>query len=348
MGVGWKSRGLRRFPLDIQPKHCTVSRMLTIRKGAETLSFKSWLFPDGAIGIRLDTDNHRYRSNVQTRPTRPDENRGFAISETKTEVFNSQTITARIQSSRDLMELVMVTDALREWDPTPIHLVLPYLPYGRQDRRCVKGESFSLRAFARLINGLGFARVTIFDAHSDVSAAVLDNVKVIDQSTIIGRFDALNKRLHAAPQPVFVSPDAGANKRVSDLAALYGHTEFIRADKLRDLATGRIKETVVYGEAMVGRDVIIPDDLADGGASFVALAAVLKAKGASRVELYVTHGVFSRGLAPLFAGGIDHVWTTNSFQTGPFYWDLPDETGSGTHATPARFTALNLEDAFTL
>jgi ribose-phosphate pyrophosphokinase len=111
---------------------------------------------------------------------------------------------------------------------------------------------------------------------------------------------------------VLVSPDAGANKKTFEVAK-YFSTNFIRADKLRDLTTGQIKETIVYADDLTGKTAVILDDICDGGRTFIELAKVLKAKGAAKVILFVTHGIFSAGLDPLFAGGIDAIWTTDSF-----------------------------------
>lgn len=297
--------------------------MLTIHKRSFLvdsllrLTHQTFTFPGGEIGVKLDVTNHAY----------------------KAETVSPHTITARIHNSADLMELVMVTDALRRWDDAPIKLVLPYVPYGRQDRVCVKGEAFSLKAFASIINSLGFVSVTTFDPHSDVTAAVLDRLEVIPQLTILGRFDALNARLTALPmeRPKLVSPDAGANKKTSEIAAHYGHASFLRADKLRDLATGKIKEIVVVNprEEVEEQDVLIIDDIGDKCGTFIGLAKALKDKGARSVELYVTHGLMTAPLdqilTPLFDAGVTRVWTTDSYRT-----DLNDP----------RLTVLKLEDVF--
>ena len=298
---------------------------LTIHRGNATLTYKTFLFPDGAVGFKLDHDNHRFRyPRVSDGP-------------------NEISITARIKSSEDLMELVMATDALRRWtqNEMEVRLVLPCCPYQRQDRQCVDGEAFSLKAFAALINGLSYQSVTVFDPHSDVVGAVFDRVRIVKQPTIIGRFDAFNKRLQpasSADRPLFVSPDAGANKRVAELAGLYGHDYFVRADKLRDLATGRIKEIVVVNprEEVESRNCLILDDLCDAGGTFIGLAAALKAKGAASVELFATHGLMTKGVEPLFNGGIDAIWTTNSYRT-----DL------GQYLDP-RLTVLDLDETFAL
>ncbi len=228
----------------------------------------------------------------------------------------------------------MVKDALKRFDPdTPIHLFLPYVPYARQDRVCVPGESFSLKVFAGIINHIGFGKVTIVDPHSDVCGAVFDRVKIISQASVVQSFEAFNKRVLKGV--TFVSPDAGANKKTSEIAAYFAHPEFIRADKLRELSTGKIKETVVYTEDLGGRDVAIVDDIGDGCGTFILLAKALKAKGAGKVILYVTHGIFSKGTKTLFENGIDEIYSTDS------YFDVWP-------AGVDNVTTLKLEDTFQL
>ncbi len=307
---------------------------LTIHRGNATLAYKTFLFPDGAMSFRLDHADLRFR---------------YGQSLVAPHVTEPITIVARIRSSEDVMELVMATDALRRWaKDVPIRLVMPCVAYQRQDRPCCEGEAHSLKAFAALINDLQFARVTVFDPHSDCVGAVFDRVEIVSQLTIIGRFHALNARLQppTGEKPFLCSPDAGANKRVGALAAHYGHSTFIRGDKTRDLATGKLTGFKVYAEPgeLDGRDVIVVDDLCDAGGTFIGLAAELKAKGARRVELYVTHGLMTKGIAPLRNGGIDHIWTTNSFRTD---WDtfLPNE-----EVPPhcIHHTILDIESVFTL
>lgn len=266
--------------------------MIKIRKANAPLPFRTWHYPGGEIGVRLDTENYgaRYMSHPYT-------------------------IWARLQYPADIMELLLLVDALRRYDDSPINLVLPYVPYGRQDRVCYVGESLSIKVFADLINGLKVKSVITFDPHSDVTCAALDRCIAYDQKKVIGNFDSFNALLCATKRPVFVSPDAGANKKVADLAGFYEHKYFIRADKLRDLATGKIKEIAVVNpqEDVEGQDCVIVDDLIDGGGTFVGLAAALKAKGAAKVILYATHGIFSKGTKVLYEGGMDEIYTTNSF-----------------------------------
>lgn len=292
--------------------------MISIYKQFErskiNLDIKSWLFPGGEVGIKLDASNLRYTYTKAS----------------------YQTIVARIQNSNDLMELVMAKDALARLDNIPIVLILPYVPYSRQDRVCCEGESFSLKAFSRIINSLGFAKVITFDPHSAVTEAVFDNLKVFSQFDVVNKFEALNRRVLKGA--IFVSPDAGANKKTADLAKYFGHNEFIRADKLRNLATGEIRETIVYADKLDGLDVVIGDDLIDGARTFIELAKVLKSKGANKVILYGTHGIFSKGLKVVFESGVDEIFTTNSFYGNRWPGGIGIE----------RATVLNLEDTFSI
>lgn len=222
-------------------------------------------------------------------------------------------LTARVQNSDDLMSLVMLKDAYDRVTSAELHLFLPYVPYARQDRVCNPGESHSLKAFARIINSLNFASVTVLDPHSSVVEAVIDRLRVITQSKIIQNHRTFISHIETLDQFLFVSPDAGANKKTADVAKIFSCKRFLRADKLRDLSTGNIIETVVYEDDLTGVDVVILDDICDGGRTFIELARVLKKKNARRVDLFVTHGIFSQGVENLLKNGIDRIFTTNSF-----------------------------------
>ncbi len=281
-----------RKVLDIQPQVVEASSMFKILKGGHSLSYTTLLFPGGEVSVRLTGDV-------------------WAFNTWRLNPAPHQTIVARLNDANDVMRLALLTDALRRIDPTPIRLFMPYVPYARQDRVCNPGESHSLGVFAELVNQMGFERVTVVDPHSDVTEAVFERLHVIRQLDVINAFLPLLATV-VKDRVVFVSPDAGANKKTATIGGYFAHREFIRADKVRDLETGKIKETVVYGD-ITGQTVMILDDICDGGASFTALAKALKVKSATKVFLYITHGIFSKGINPLFEAGIDHVYTTDSF-----------------------------------
>lgn len=198
-----------------------------------------------------------------------------------------------IRSSDDLMALVMLVDAIQEEFVYPnIMLDLPYIPYARQDRVCNKGESLSIRAFAKIINSLGFQGVQVADPHSDVAPALINNCVVVSQDKLFMEYYYRN--IDHRTDWGIISPDAGANKKVGKICKRLGKDSFIQADKERNLKTGEIIRTVVHQQS-VPKNVLIVDDICDGGRTFIELAKVLREKGAENIGLYVTHGIFSKG-----------------------------------------------------
>lgn len=185
-------------------------------------------------------------------------------------------------------------------------LIYPYLPYARQDRIMQEDEPFSLKIFCDMINAQKFENVTIYDPHSDVVPALIDNCKVIPQWDI-ARWtmptEYFNERL-------FVSPDAGAYKKLSKLIT---DDQRIAIGVKKRNAEGKITHTAVFSPTPIeGQDCVIVDDICDGGRTFIELAKALKTRGARSVTLYITHGIFSQGVDVL-RPYIDRIYTTNSF-----------------------------------
>jgi ribose-phosphate pyrophosphokinase len=220
-------------------------------------------------------------------------------------------IRAHLPDSDSVMTLLLTADALRIAYPgKPITLDLPYVPYARQDRVANVGESLSAKVFCNLINAQGFDRVIVQDPHSDVVSALLDRVVIDDP------LPALRRALDDIGEPVaLVAPDAGARKRVMKLAKELG-LAVVFADKERNPLDGKITGTEVHGELPVC-PLLVVDDICDGGRTFTELATALgrtqDSQGFSRpLYLYVTHGIFSKGLDPLLAG-YSKVYTRNNW-----------------------------------
>lgn len=223
-------------------------------------------------------------------------------------------LTAHVRSADDLMTLLLLKDAIdRKCNPKTSRLVMPYLPYARQDRVCARGEALSVRVCTDLINALKFDTVEVWDCHSDVGVALLDNCVNVSQVQIL-HGSVIAECLERGTRSVLVSPDAGANKKTLELAKSVGGCEVIRADKSRNVQTGQITGTEVYGN-VEGKTCVIVDDIADGGATFIYLARALKDLGAAKVILYVTHGIFSKGVDVVIEGGVDSIYTPNYWPT---------------------------------
>jgi|LakMenE01Jun11ns_1017448.scaffolds.fasta_scaffold9654888_1 ribose-phosphate pyrophosphokinase len=218
-------------------------------------------------------------------------------------------IFAKLNNSDDIMYLLLTVDAIRRINQeTKIYLTIPYFPYARQDRVCNEGEALSVKIMANLINSLHCDEVTIYDPHSDVTPALLNRCKVISLAEIIA--DSLLVKLIHKNNLTLLSPDAGAEKKIRAAAnkiALHGKTvEVLCASKSRDVRTGNITSTQIHGD-IKGKNLIILDDICDGGSTFVELAKTLKKLESGDVYLYITHAIFSKGLAVL-KNHIKHVY----------------------------------------
>lgn len=228
------------------------------------------------------------------------------------------TIVHRCNSSSDLMRIIIANDALKNAGAKKIHLFLPYLPYARQDSIHVEGESLSIKVFANLINSCKFESVTLFDPHSNVGPALIENVKIDNERYY--RFvrlclsDIISKTKSSIDDIKIVSPDAGAYKKIfKTCKEIKFDGGIVICNKARNLKTIEIESLVVVGDVK-DKVCIIIDDICDGGRTFAEVGQQLKEKGARAVYLIVTHGIFSYGEDQIKAG-INHVWSTNSFKS---------------------------------
>ncbi|MBI3134556.1 MAG: ribose-phosphate pyrophosphokinase [Bacteroidetes bacterium] len=219
-------------------------------------------------------------------------------------------INTRLNSSDDLMNLCLAVDALRNMGVNYIEAFIPYIPYARQDRVMVPGEPLSIKVFAKLINSLSLNKVTVFDAHSDVSVALIDNCRNIANYEMVKHFLQILK----LKDYTLVSPDLGAYKKIDKLAAQIGYKGNIATGlKIRDLSTGQIIKSDVNTGDLKNRPCIVIDDICDGGRTFIELAAALKEKNAGDLYFIASHGIFSHNaLERLKESGYKNVCSSNS------------------------------------
>ena len=247
----------------------------------------------------------------------------------KTKPLQSHTrvdIYARLDSSKAIIQLIMVTDAIRRMynnidKDIVINLWMPYIPYARQDRVCDSGDAFSLHTFCGIINNMKYGRVYVADSHSYVATALLERcIETYQFELAYPMVQFITHRMPESDRPNYkyvVAPDEGSSKKAKLFARelrVYHNEEIIevQALKLRD-KVGKIIDTQVLHDNFEGADVLMVDDICDGGGTFNALADVLLKLNAGRIGLYVTHGIFSRGIQVLNDAGIVDVYTTDSF-----------------------------------
>ncbi|WP_198314515.1 ribose-phosphate diphosphokinase [Chitinibacter sp. GC72] len=213
----------------------------------------------------------------------------------------------RYRGDASIMQLLLLTDALKRQGASAIDLLIPYFPAARQDRVCNDGEALSVKVYADLINQQAYRQVTLFDPHSDVVVALLDRAQVVKNYALVEQVVG-----QLGSDVVLVSPDAGANKKVFALASYLSGMPVIRADKIRDVRNGAIIDTEVFCDDLSGKTALIVDDICAGGRTFIELAKKLKQKNCARIVLAVSHFEGTANLQLLADSGIDAVFSTNS------------------------------------
>ncbi len=241
----------------------------------------------------------------------------FSGGEVHTKVHNGiSNITMKDYTMDGFMALAEIVETSRRnyGKNHSIKVCYPYFPYARQDRVMQRDEPFSLKIFCSLLNSLDLTEVIVYDPHSDVTPALINNCYVVPQHKLVKKIVPL--QLLQDHNVIIVSPDAGAYKKVSKLTS--DDTRIALGSKYRN-SKGEITRTgISFDGDLTGKICLIVDDICDGGRTFIELAKVLKDKGAKEVHLYVTHGIFSKGLNVLEESGITKIYTTSSFTRIPF------------------------------
>ena len=267
------------------------------------IKYKISKFPDGQQSITLDLENTIFSSESQ-----------------------SVVIKSRLNSFLDLELIICANQALIElgivnlvFKLKEISLYVPYFLGARSDRKFLKGQSNYLKTvICPIINSQNFARVTVLDPHSDVLEACLNNFQKTSNvnfaSTSIKDITGYERN----DKITLISPDAGALKKIYDVAEAVECDDVIVANKLRDLKTGRIIRTEVPGidQEPGCKSFVIIDDICDGGRTFIEIAKAIRDIRQreifnDKIYLVVTHGIFSAGFEELekwFTG----IYTTDS------------------------------------
>ncbi|KKC37368.1 phosphoribosylpyrophosphate synthetase [Devosia epidermidihirudinis] len=213
----------------------------------------------------------------------------------------------------NLMELLILTDALRRSSARRITAVVPYFGYARQDRRATGRTPISAKLVANLIAEAGVNRVITLDLHA---------------SQIQGFFDIPTDNLYAAPiitrdildnykleNTMIVSPDVGGVARARAVAQRLG-TDLAIVDKRRPKA-GVSEVMNIIGDVS-GQACILIDDIVDSGGTLVNAAEALLKAGAKEVSAYITHGVLSEGASErIGASKLKELVVTDSIEATP-------------------------------
>ncbi|MEO1602900.1 MAG: ribose-phosphate pyrophosphokinase [Pseudomonadota bacterium] len=189
----------------------------------------------------------------------------------------------------NLMELLIITDALRRSSAHRITAVMPYFGYARQDRRTSARTPITAKLVANMIAGAGIDRVLTMDLHADQIQGFFD---IPVDNIYAAPVFALDIKHHLGDRDnlTVVSPDVGGVVRARDLAKRLDAGLAI-VDKRRARA-GEVEAMTLIGEVK-GRTCVIVDDIADTAGTLCKAAELLKDEGADEVHAYISHGVLS-------------------------------------------------------
>jgi ribose-phosphate pyrophosphokinase len=226
-------------------------------------------------------------------------------------------INSRLNTFKDLELIICATAAVRNIKPTrEIALYVPYFIGARSDRKFLDGGvNYLKQVICPIINSLNFVTVVVLDPHSDVLEACLNNYEKVNNHTLVKySLSKIDNKNGAQDRICLVSPDAGAYKKIFDVAKKFGIENIITATKVRDMRSGNILRTEIPTlNQHADLKYVIIDDICDGGRTFIELAKAIKgSRPSAKVYLVVTHGIFTAGFKELnqyFEG----IYTTNSY-----------------------------------
>lgn len=270
----------------------SISLIKTTNDGVYSVEQVKFIeFSDGASTVKIDEFTEKYKSI--------------------TVVVDSTTPCDKI-----LWQLMLVRDAIaRQYasvtEKPSVNLNIPYMPYARADRVFEVGNPHPLNLFFTQITNL-FHEIYTTDLHSDV--ITYNALTEYKQSEMFRSF-AISNGLHKRHDWVLVAPDKGARQKARSIQDVY-NVPVVYGDKTRDVSTGKITSIHILPHEvdLVGKPVIIVDDICDGGGTFIPLAEDLKAQGVGEVWLFVTHGIFAKGLN-IFKDKIDKIACVNNVST---------------------------------
>ena len=209
----------------------------------------------------------------------------------------------------NIMELLIMADAVRRASATRVTAVIPYFGYARQDRRPRSARvSISAKVVADMLGSVGIDRMLTVDLHSD---------------QIQGFFDMPVDNVYASPvlvdhmvsvgyeNPIIVSPDVGGVVRARAIAKQANDLDLAIIDKRRP-QPNETKVMNVIGD-VAGRTCILVDDIVDTAGTLCTAATALKEEGATKVVSYITHPVLSgNAIEKIAASELDEMIVTDT------------------------------------
>ncbi len=218
-------------------------------------------------------------------------------------------------TNKNVMEIMLIADALKRSSASKITAIVPYFGYARQDRRVRSARvPISAKVVADMFASVGIDRVLTIDLHSETIQGFFDMPadNVYATKFMVDDIKDNNER----DEVVVVSPDVGGVVRARALAKLLDDTDLAIIDKRR-AAANQSEVMNIIGDIQ-GKVCIVPDDIIDTAGTLCNAANALKDNGAKAVKAYITHPVLSGpAIERLENSSIDELIVTNSIPLTP-------------------------------
>ena len=220
-----------------------------------------------------------------------------------------------LPTNKNVMEIMLIADALKRSSASKITAIVPYFGYARQDRRVRSARvPISAKVVADMFASVGIDRVLTIDLHSETIQGFFDMPadNVYATKFMVDDIKDNNER----DEVVVVSPDVGGVVRARALAKLLDDTDLAIIDKRR-AAANQSEVMNIIGDIR-GKVCIVPDDIIDTAGTLCNAANALKENGAKAVKAYITHPVLSGpAIERLENSSIDELIVTNSIPLTP-------------------------------
>ncbi len=209
----------------------------------------------------------------------------------------------------NIIETLLIIDALERLGARDIHVVIPWLGYSLQDKVFRDGEPIAAKMIAKIISHSYVKRVYLVDLHNTSITGFFD--VPTSHTTAMSLFAEYASSTLGSKNTVVASPDFGGMKRARQFATLLD-VDLVNIDKTRNLKTGDVTAVGLHGN-VADKTVVVYDDIIVGGSTVTETAELLKQQGAKEVHFYSTHGLFvGNALQRITDSPVDSVLITNS------------------------------------
>lgn len=229
-------------------------------------------------------------------------------------ISNINTIHWKFEGEAELIHILQLVDIISSYRHfSRIDLVCPYLPYARQHKKVSNDTTFALETFCNIIDGR-IDRLCVFDVHNLDFFESNGNSRWHFSVENIAPEKEINNIITAKNIDLVVFPDESAQHRYSCLIEIPS----VFASKVREQLTGEITG-MEMPEITSGRNVLVVDDIIDGGATPISVASVIMKYKPSILIGFFSHGIFSKGTKIVYDAGYNEIYTKDGMDlSNPF------------------------------